>query len=514
MTFLLAQLVYTARTGRHLGAALRFARAHLGEMLLLNVLTLASWLFMFMALQRIEASVESAVYQGAVAVAGFLLAALLTGQRFSRATVGGMAAATALLGLLVLARLESLSSPLPNGAVGEGLALALVAGATGGCYIYRSSGLHRRTQVSAMTVLCLRFVLLLCVTGAFSVHEVLGLSRSDPDVIARLLALSVAFVVVPTFLLQYAIARLPSVRVSAATPFVPIIALGSEYAVRPWGSAAAPVIVMLASLALIFTNRRLSRDFRGDGRPSIERNPQMQDTITDGMATVEQIKKMIDDSGINDNQFYKTLQKEPLPLGVMKEVFQQYYLYIRTFPGILSGLAPRVDDELIRMKISRTVVSELGDMEGDAHFLMFEKALAGIGVELDDYRTVKHAPETEELVATLRRLFLEESPNCAIGAHYVIEEFGFPMIVNLYEGFRLHPGWKHEDYLYFYLRILIEADHVDWIQDALLTAALSETARTEILRGAAEVLDVLNAFWKGLNRIAVSAAVSEPANAL
>ena len=271
VTFLVAQFAYTARTGRHLGAALRFARTHLREMVLLNVLTLVSWLFMFMALQRIEASVESAVYQGAVAVVGFLLAALLAGQRFSRASVGGMAAATVLLGLLVVARMESVSSPLPNAAVGEGLVLALVAGATGGLYIYRSSQLHRRTQVPAMTVLCLRFVLLLCVTGVFSFNEVQVLSQSDPGTIARLLALAVAFVVLPTFLLQYAIARLPSVRVSAATPFVPIIALGSEYVVRPWGSVEAPVIVVLASLALIFTNRRLSRDFQAADRPS-ERN--------------------------------------------------------------------------------------------------------------------------------------------------------------------------------------------------------------------------------------------------
>ena len=76
------------------------------------------------------------------------------------------------------------------------------------------------------------------------------------------------------------------------------------------------------------------------------------------------------------------------------------------------------------MKISRTVVSELGDGIGDAHFLMFEQVLKGVGVVLDDYRTVQHAPEAQELVASLRRLFLEDSPNCAIGAHYVIEELG------------------------------------------------------------------------------------------
>jgi pyrroloquinoline-quinone synthase len=232
----------------------------------------------------------------------------------------------------------------------------------------------------------------------------------------------------------------------------------------------------------------------------------MQQQLTEGTAVVERIKKMIAESGINENVFYQTFRRAPLPKEVLKEVFQQYYLYIRTFPQILSGLAPRVDDELIRQKISRTVVSELGDDEGEPHFIMFENVLKGIGVELDDYRTVEHAPEAEELVANLRRLFLEESPNCAIGAHYVIEEFGFPMIVNLYEGFRLYSGWQHEDYNYFYLHILIESNHVDWIQEALLAAASDPLAREEIISGAAQVLDSLNAFWHGLNRIATSVA--------
>lgn len=232
----------------------------------------------------------------------------------------------------------------------------------------------------------------------------------------------------------------------------------------------------------------------------------MQQQLADGDAVVERIKKMIAESGINENAFYQTFRKEPLPREVLKEIFQQYYLYIRTFPQILSGLAPRVEDELIRMKVSRTVVSELGDGEGDPHFVMFENVLKGIGVELDDYRSVKHAPETEDLVTSLRRLFLEESPNRAIGAHYVIEEFGFPMIVNLYEGFRLYPGWRHEDYNYFYLHILIESNHVDWIQDALLAASREPSARDEIISGAAQVLESLNAFWQGLNRIATTAA--------
>lgn len=217
---------------------------------------------------------------------------------------------------------------------------------------------------------------------------------------------------------------------------------------------------------------------------------------------IEVIKNMIEESNINENKFYKTFREKELPLEKIKPIFQQYYLYIRTFPEILSGLAPRVDDELIRLKISRTVVSELGDGRVAPHFSMFEESLSAIGVTLDDYKSVDYTTETRQLIDDLNRLFLEESPNKAIGAHYVIEEFGLPMIINLYEGFRLYDGWKHEDFNYFYLHILIESNHVDWIQDALVEASKGgDGAREELISGASEVLQSLTNFWSGLHRL-------------
>lgn len=217
---------------------------------------------------------------------------------------------------------------------------------------------------------------------------------------------------------------------------------------------------------------------------------------------VTTIQAMIVESGINENAFYRAFQDKPLSREKVKQIFQQYYYYIRTFPQILSGLAPRVNDELIRLNISKTVVSELGDGRGDPHYIMFEKSLAGIGVKLDDYQTATYIPEAENLVENLRRLFLQESPNYAIGAHYVIEEFGFPMIANLYEGFRLYDGWEHEDFNYFYLHILIECNHVEWIQEAMLSAVTNSKAEKEILEGAKQVLVALCEFWDGLYRIA------------
>lgn len=64
----------------------------------------------------------------------------------------------------------------------------------------------------------------------------------------------------------------------------------------------------------------------------------LQENIND-KNLIEEIREMINNSGINENEFYKTFQKEVLPLDTVKTIFQQYYYYIRTFPQILSGLS-------------------------------------------------------------------------------------------------------------------------------------------------------------------------------
>ena len=80
--------------------------------------------------------------------------------------------------------------------------------------------------------------------------------------------------------------------------------------------------------------------------------------INYGIETIDKIKVLIAESGINQNNFYNTFQTQTLSKETLKIVFQQYYYYIRTFPKILAGLSHRVENENMRMKLARTVVSE------------------------------------------------------------------------------------------------------------------------------------------------------------
>lgn len=220
-----------------------------------------------------------------------------------------------------------------------------------------------------------------------------------------------------------------------------------------------------------------------------------------GDQVIGTIKRHIAESNINDNAFYQAFRARRLAPAQLKAVFQQYYYYIRTFPQILAGTSHLVDNELVRMKLARTVVSELGDGVGKPHFRMFEDVLKSVGVTLDDWRTVEYIPEAAALVKGLRTLFLDKPPTFSIGAHFVIEEFGLPMIVALYEGFRQYEGWRHEDFGYFYLHMLVESDHVEWITAAVRDMADSRQHAGEIEAGAQEVLVLLNNFWSGLARM-------------
>ncbi len=235
-------------------------------------------------------------------------------------------------------------------------------------------------------------------------------------------------------------------------------------------------------------------------------------TSLQGVQLLQHVKRAIAESGVNDNEFFRLFKTGKVPLAGVKAVGQQFFHYNRTFTKTMAGLCYRTESETIRLRLAQTVVSELGGGNGDPHFVLFEKALNSIGVTLDiggaldDLRAVPRTPETEQFVEGLRELFLELPPNHAVGAHYVLEDTGGPMISALYEGFRKYPGWKHDDFGYFYIHMIVEKDHVDWIETAMIDAANDPQAYSQIEAGALRVLDLLRVFWSGLNRVALQHA--------
>ncbi|CAM3163844.1 EamA family transporter [Pseudomonas floridensis] len=263
ITFLLAWSVFFVVHRLRGHDPLRLLKDKWRAVTLLNVLTLFSWWFMFMALQRIEASVESAIYQGWMPLVVVVCEALTGKSRVSRFRwLGALMILVSLLGLVMVRLALGATAMVSVEHLYEGIALATVAGITGGIYIYSSGRLNLNQQYSAMDILCVRFFLLLLVTGWIGRDKLLQVLTLDTHMLFQLMGLAVFSVLIPVFSLQYAIQRLGGGRVSILTPCVPVIALAAEFFLSAWHTLWVPFLVTMVCVAVILSNVWFTRNVR------------------------------------------------------------------------------------------------------------------------------------------------------------------------------------------------------------------------------------------------------------
>lgn len=258
-TILIAQIIFYLLSLAKKEKVNIFIKNNFKKILWLNIFTVTSWFFMFMALQRIEASVESAIYQGWIPVVVTLIA--LHSGRVEKKNILGPAFIAISIFFLVTVRIyiqqDNATTDLDR--VIEGIILASVAGATGGIYLYLSGNLKNIKEATTMNILATRFVLLLIVTASLSYNQFIDIFLSDFVVILKLIILSILFVVIPIFCLQHATMELGVFRVSIITPLVPVIALSVEYIVSPWQSIWVPILIGIVSCSLIISNLSMSK---------------------------------------------------------------------------------------------------------------------------------------------------------------------------------------------------------------------------------------------------------------
>ncbi|WP_050809563.1 hypothetical protein [Verminephrobacter aporrectodeae] len=243
-------------------------RKFFGDILILNFLTLFSWLFAFMALYKIEPSIECAIFQGSLPIA-VLFCDLITGKAkgFSLRSLGIFLIAANLVGLFVLR--------LVNGAamfahtpqeIWTGVAMAAVGGASAGVYVFHSGKLYAKANCTTLEILCNRFFLLLLVTGFLGLGGIVNATAAEPMILPRLVMLACVSVVIPMFALQYSVQTLGASKTSIITPLVPAIALALEQMLKGWPSIWIPVLIVTTCFALILANYWMNREKLQDFR--------------------------------------------------------------------------------------------------------------------------------------------------------------------------------------------------------------------------------------------------------
>lgn len=236
-----------------------FMAKYIRSIIIINILTVTSWFFMFMALQKIEASVEAAIYQGWVPVAVLLCELFVSKTPLLKKRVVSVIFIFLSILILVYARIAYQKGLTvgPN-EIYSGIILATVAGITAGIYIYYSSRMHEYNSISPLLVLSVRFVLLLIITGYMGFDGLSDLMLYNPWLITDLILLSLFIVVIPIYCLQFAIATLGGVRVSIIIPTVPAIALAVEYFISPWGESLVPIVIVVLCTCVIYSNHVLN----------------------------------------------------------------------------------------------------------------------------------------------------------------------------------------------------------------------------------------------------------------
>ncbi|MGP2502511.1 EamA family transporter [Pantoea ananatis] len=237
------------------GDTFKLSRVFFGDMLILNVLTLTSWLFAFLSLYKIEPSIECAVFQGSLPI-GVLVCELLAGKVkiFSKRTLGIVLIAVNLFALVVF-RLYYAAGVF-NFTANElklGVLLAVTGGLTAGFYVFRSAKLYDH-GATTLEILCNRFFLLLIVTGIISAKDLYIITTMDSFVLVKLLSLAFISVVIPVFALQYSVQKLGAPRVSIITPFIPAIALTIEMFTKGWPSFWVPLLIVTTCLSILLAN--------------------------------------------------------------------------------------------------------------------------------------------------------------------------------------------------------------------------------------------------------------------
>jgi hypothetical protein len=209
---------------------------------------------MFLALQKIPASVEAAIYMGWIPLTALAFNfADRTAKLASLRSLGAFLV-TLSIGILAVSKLNRETSLLQGAWTQNalGIALASVAGIAGGIYVIVSGRFHKRTNCQVLDVLCLRFWLLLLVTGYLAAPMFSQLIIANAALALQLVVLALTTVIFPVFCLQLAIARLGGQRTALLMPAVPVVALLTELAIRmpmTW-PVVASTLALSASLLL------------------------------------------------------------------------------------------------------------------------------------------------------------------------------------------------------------------------------------------------------------------------
>ena len=180
---------------------------------------------------------------------------------------------------------------------------------------------------------------------------------------------------------------------------------------------------------------------------------------------------------------------------------KEFFHFSRTFPAILANLLVNTAGEREAFELTKVLTSELGDGDPNLrHELLFRRFLRSIGVEPEEVVVSRMRPSTRAFIEGLKDLYGGRDHARALGASFGLENMAIPMWDQLIPGLKQVKRTKNPkmDLEYFTFHRELEARHEDAMEEVSNALEDDAAVRKSFKAGAKEALNLLHAFWLGL----------------
>lgn len=206
---------------------------------------------------------------------------------------------------------------------------------------------------------------------------------------------------------------------------------------------------------------------------------------------------------VNSNPFFHAFKDRFLTPRQMRVFIKQYHYFCFHFVKTLEGLLYRtpIDQLDMRIELAKTLYSELGSGSPDrVHIRRLQRFAYSIGLHDWDLEETEPISEVASYLDTLHRLFFDVDYLLALGAELGVETTATSEFRYFYPGLQKYGIFPREDLEFFELHLREEAQHSDWLLQAVQHTVKTCQDLDQVSRGAWEAADAWNIFWDGMYR--------------
>jgi pyrroloquinoline quinone (PQQ) biosynthesis protein C len=222
--------------------------------------------------------------------------------------------------------------------------------------------------------------------------------------------------------------------------------------------------------------------------------------------------------GAIHNSFLTRFQAGHISDEEFDEFAIQFYSFARCFPRILAAQLVNTEDEAVADELTRVLYSELGDgLVKNRHELLYRRFLRSIGMSVHAAMTTPMRTSTRAYIEGMEALYSSRNHTTALGASFGLENMAITMWDQLIPGLSIVQAtrYPHMDMTYFTFHRQLEAGHEQAMAQAMEAidgaasvspSGMSESEKSDFRFGMNAVLDYLEGFWMGLERVPAGSA--------